>query len=109
MSRADATPSSSSRLAPRARVEHDADGRLVIDAVDESRARALAKTSNSDALTPLLLIIEFDVARGLPRDVRRACATCEIAPGPLLADGASFATQEDACLLYTSPSPRDRG
>ena len=40
MSRADATPSSSSRLAPRARVEHDTDGRLVIDAVDDSRARA---------------------------------------------------------------------
>lgn len=108
MSRADATPSSSSRLAPRARVEHDADGRLVIDAVDESRARALAKTSNSDALTPLLLIIEFDVARGLPRDVRRACATCEIAPGPLLADGASFATQEDAPVTRANERQRRR-
>ena len=54
MSRADATPSSSSRLAPRAR------------------------------------------------------ATCEIAPGPLLADGASFATQEDAPVTRANERQRRR-
>jgi len=110
MSRADetTTTSTSSRLAPRACVEYDVDGRLVIDAVDESRARALAKTSNEDELKPLLLTIEFDAARGLPRDVRRACATCEIAPGPLLTDARTFTTHDDAPVTRARESQRRR-
>ena len=48
MSRADATPSSSSRLAPRARVEHDADGRLVI--VDWKRVPKLSFENRYSAL-----------------------------------------------------------
>ena len=115
-------------------VDNVADGEVTRRAEDARRTRVVLDTSvlvadpdcfgsmgDVDIVIPLTVVEELDGLKTRPDDVGRSARAALRAleemrnraggtlahPIPLTADGASGGTLSIACLLYTSPSPRD--
>ena len=67
-----------------------------VDILRPSEAAVLDQSS-VDLFVPVFVLVEFVSVFGIPRDIKKAF----LLPKVLIVLGA--------CLLYTSPSPRDRG